>query len=80
MCRASQVNVPIKLNTIHQDVTISPGDFIVADLNGVVYLPRELADQVLDAIPGKVATDEKCAAGIRNGRSVQEVFEEFRGR
>ncbi|KIW09770.1 hypothetical protein PV08_11870 [Exophiala spinifera] len=78
VCRVSEVNVPVKLNTSKQDVTISPGDFIVADLNGIVCLPRELADAVLDVIPGKVATDNKCADGIRNGRSVEDVFKEFR--
>jgi regulator of RNase E activity RraA len=79
VCRVSEVNVPVKLKTSLQDVTISPGDFIVADLNGVVCLPQKLADQVLDAIPPKLATDNKCAEGIRKGRSVQEVFQEFRG-
>lgn len=78
MCRVSEVNVPVKLSTSHQDLTVSPGDFIIADLNGVVCLPFELADAVLDVIPGKVATDEKCAEGIRNGRSVEDVFGEFR--
>ncbi|OAP56113.1 hypothetical protein AYL99_09292 [Fonsecaea erecta] len=78
--RVSEVNVPVQLQTDLQNVLISPGDFIVADLNGVVCLPRDLADQVLDAIPSKLEADELCAEGIRSGRSVQEVFKEFRGK
>jgi len=59
---------------------IKPGDYIIADLDGVVRLPAELAEECLAAIPAIVEADVKCAEGIRQGRSVQEVFKEFRGR
>lgn len=76
----SEVNVPVHLNTSLQDVWISPGDFIVADLNGVACLPSLLADQVLDVIASKVGADEKCAQSIRDGRTVEDVFKEYRGK
>lgn len=80
MCRVSEVNVAVRLNTGLQDVWVSPGDIIVADLNGVVCLPHKLADEILDVIPSKVEADNQCAEGIRNGKSVQEVFKLFRGK
>lgn len=80
VCRPSEVNVSVRLNSDVQRAWIQPGDYIIADLNGVVRLPEELAERVLDAIPGIVEADEKCAEGIRGGRTVEEVSKEFRGR
>ncbi|KAL3495800.1 ribonuclease E inhibitor RraA/Dimethylmenaquinone methyltransferase [Aspergillus germanicus] len=80
VCRPSEVNVPVRLHSENQDVWIAPGDYIVADLNGVVSVPAGIAEEVLSVIPGIVEADEKCAEGIRAGRSVQDVFREFRGR
>ncbi|KAL4987429.1 ribonuclease E inhibitor RraA/Dimethylmenaquinone methyltransferase [Aspergillus falconensis] len=80
VCRPSEVNIPVRLHSDHQDAWIQPGDYIIGDLNGVVRLPRELAEQVLDAIPAIAEADAKCAEGIKAGRTVQEVFKEFRGR
>ncbi|OJJ53591.1 hypothetical protein ASPSYDRAFT_36522 [Aspergillus sydowii CBS 593.65] len=80
VCRPSEVNVPVKLHSQNQAAWIEPGDYIIGDLNGVVRLPQELAEQVLDAIPAIAEADAKCAEGIKAGRSVQEVFKEFRGR
>lgn len=80
VCRPSEVNVPVRLDSQSQEAWIEPGDYIIGDLNGVVRLPQELADQVLDAIAGIAEADAKCAEGIKAGRSVQEVFQEFRGR
>ncbi|KAH0563196.1 hypothetical protein GP486_002242 [Trichoglossum hirsutum] len=78
VCRPSEVNVPIRFSSEIQEAWIRPGDFIIADLNGVVSLPKELAEPVLDIIPRIVEADRKCADSIEQGRSVEEVFKEFR--
>ncbi|PIG80930.1 putative ribonuclease e inhibitor rraa dimethylmenaquinone methyltransferase protein [Aspergillus arachidicola] len=80
VCRPSEVNVPVRLNSENQDAWINSGDYIIADLNGVVRLPQELAEQVLDAIPAIAEADAKCAEAIKAGRSVEEAFRDFRGR
>ncbi|KAL3462655.1 ribonuclease E inhibitor RraA/Dimethylmenaquinone methyltransferase, partial [Aspergillus heterothallicus] len=81
VCRPSEVNVPVQLHSaIQEDAWIKPGDYIIADLNGVVRIPAEMAEDVLAAIPGISEADAKCAEGIRAGRSVRDVFAEFRGR
>lgn len=80
VCRPSEVNVPVRLNSDVQDVWIKPDDYIIADLNGVVCLPQELAEQVLEAIPAIAEADAKCAEAIKGGGSVETAFREFRGR
>ena len=80
MCRPSEVNVSIRLHSEHQEAWIALGDYIVADLNGVVRVLVEIIKDVLAVIPGIMQADEKYAEGIQVGRSVQDDFREFRGR
>jgi len=80
VCRPSEMNVAVRLNSDNQDAWINPGDYIVADCNGVVRIPQELVEQVLEVIPAIADADSKCAEGIKAGRSVQDVFKEYRGR
>lgn len=79
VCFPSEVDVPIKLQSSIQDATVNPGDYIIADQDGVVALPSDLAEKVLQLIPGIVDADVKAAEAIRGGMSVQEAFKTFRG-
>ncbi|KAF5518582.1 4-hydroxy-4-methyl-2-oxoglutarate aldolase [Colletotrichum aenigma] len=80
VCFPSEINVDVKLQSAKQDATISPGGYIIADLDGVVFLPGDLAEQVLERIPELAAADDRCAEAIRGGMSVQEAFATFRGK
>lgn len=80
MCRPSEIDVPVRLSSDAYETWINPGDYIIADLDGVVCIPGNLAEKVLEIIEPIVRADEKCAEGIREGRSVAEVFKEFRGK
>ena len=59
---------------------IKPGNYIIADLDGLVCLPSDMAEDVLAAVETIVRADEKCAEDIKEGRSVEKVFRELRGR
>lgn len=71
-------NVPVKLQTDEQDVTINPGDYLIGDLNGVVVLPKELAEKVLPLMAKQADADAKMAVEIRKGMTFTEAGKKFR--
>lgn len=72
------VNVPVKLQTDEQDITINPGDYLIGDLNGVVVLPRDLAEKALPLMAKQVEADSKMAIEIEMGMSFSEASKMFR--
>jgi regulator of RNase E activity RraA len=72
------VNVPVKLQTDEQDMEIRPGDYLVGDVNGVVVLPAELAEQAIPLMRKQVEADEKMAVEIKKGMSFSEASKKFR--
>jgi regulator of RNase E activity RraA len=63
-----------------QSFTISPGDYLIGDLNGVVLLPMRLAPQILPLMQKQVEADEKMAKAIvEDGMSFAEASGRFRG-
>jgi 4-hydroxy-4-methyl-2-oxoglutarate aldolase len=60
---AGSVNVPI----VVAGASINPGDVIVADVDGVVVVPREMAAEVARLGADRVAKEEKSRERLRNG-------------
>lgn len=63
------INAPVSLQSTTQESTISPLDYIIADLDGVVVLPADLAEQVLEVSP-KIVKQIKCAQKLYGAESV----------
>lgn len=59
------VNEPVKLQSDVQDMLINPGDYLIADLNGVVVLPAELAEQALPLMEKQAQADSQMGQGNR---------------
>ncbi|KAF7117773.1 hypothetical protein CNMCM5793_006953 [Aspergillus hiratsukae] len=60
-------------------VTVSPGDIIFCDpLEGVVAIPQELLEQVLELMPKLVAMDDKVKDAVSQGMNVFDAFKQFR--
>lgn len=72
------VNVSVKLQTDEQDMTINPGDYIIGDLNGVVVLPRDLAEKALPLMAKQTQADSNMAAEIKKGMSFSEASKRYR--
>ncbi|CAG8614650.1 2393_t:CDS:2 [Paraglomus brasilianum] len=78
--RPSEINVPVTLNgSYYPPIVIKPGDVIVGDVNGVVCVPVELVDQVVELCEKLVPMDENVKTALLEGMSITEAFKKFRG-
>ncbi|NUR88112.1 MAG: 4-carboxy-4-hydroxy-2-oxoadipate aldolase/oxaloacetate decarboxylase, partial [Nonomuraea sp.] len=67
-------DVPVRV----AGVTVSPADLVLADVNGVVFVPADRAEEVL-AVAERLAVREKAMIeAIRSGASVVDVMHDAR--
>jgi regulator of RNase E activity RraA len=59
-------------------VTVHPGDLVLADRNGVVFVPAAEADRVLGLAERIVARETAMAEAVRAGRPVTDVMHDSR--
>jgi regulator of RNase E activity RraA len=67
------INVPIACG----GVVVRPGDFIVADLMGVVVIPLEHAEEVVRLAAEQAEREEKTRAWVKQGKTVEDLLAEF---
>jgi regulator of RNase E activity RraA len=58
-----EINHPISCGGI----VVNPGDAIVADLNGVVVVPREIAEELLERLRARAAVEADYVAAVARG-------------
>lgn len=63
-------NIPIAVG----DVTVSPGDFVVADGSAVVFIPAADVDRVLDAAEAIAERERAMVAALREGTPISQVM------
>lgn len=61
-------------------VDVVPGDWMVADEDGVVCVPSALAKDVISLAAKGREVDERCMQDIKVGKGVQETFKTHRGK
>ncbi|KAI8366464.1 ribonuclease E inhibitor RraA/Dimethylmenaquinone methyltransferase [Choanephora cucurbitarum] len=76
--RPSEIQVPITLSR-ESSVIVQPGDIIVADVDGVVCVPRDLVEKVIQSCEKYVAIDDQCMETLKEGYGVKETFAKYRG-
>jgi 4-hydroxy-4-methyl-2-oxoglutarate aldolase len=55
-------------------VQVRPGDLVIADGSGVVFIPEERAEEVIAAAERLAARQAAMVQAVRSGRSVVEVM------
>lgn len=55
-------------------VTVAPGDFVVADIDGAVVVPGAIAAEVVAEVERVVATENKVRAAILDGVDPREAY------
>ena len=63
-------NVPISVG----DVTVTPGDFVVADGSAVAFIAGREIDRVLEAAEAIAARERAMVAALRDGTPISEVM------
>jgi regulator of RNase E activity RraA len=64
---------PIRIGT----VTISSGDFIIADMDGAVIIPKETLEEVLIKTEKVMATESEMRFAILDGMDPEKAFLKF---
>ena len=67
---SGSTNVPVMI----AQVLVRPGDFVVGDDDGVVIVPPEIADQVLEAVEVRVRKEASILQKIREGELTVDLF------
>lgn len=67
------INVPIACG----GVPVNPGDFIVADLMGVVVIPLARAEEVVRLASEQADREEKTRAWVKQGKTIKDLLAEF---
>lgn len=55
-------------------IEVSPGDFVIADASGVVFIPADRIDEVLDKAELIVRKEKAMAENVRKGIPVSQVM------
>lgn len=89
--RPSELNVPLTIVPISDpwndaqggvpfpSTIVNPGDILLADIDGVVCVPKDLVDQVAERCASAREIDEKCMQDIMAGAPIKETFKKWRG-
>jgi regulator of RNase E activity RraA len=60
------------------DCVVRPGDWVYGDIDGVVVAPAELAEEAFARALEKATAENRVRAELARGRSIREVFAEYR--
>ncbi|CAG8468906.1 1603_t:CDS:2 [Funneliformis mosseae] len=77
--RPTALNIPLTLNGNHvPPIRIFPDDIILGDLDGVVCIPKNLLDQVLEICEQNTTMDKKLKDALCKGTSLTDAKKTYR--
>ncbi len=71
--RVVDVDIPVEMD----GVTFSPGDLVVADLDGVVVVPQKVEKEVIQIAWKKIHSENEFRDSIKNGMTATEAFDRY---
>lgn len=72
-CEINECQIPVTLD----GVTINPGDYIFGDIDGVVIIPKDLIEEVLDRAFALIQDENRVRDGLLSGDSLEKVYTEI---
>ena len=67
----------IGVEAVAGGVEVAPGDLIVGDVDGIVAIPRALADDVAAAVATKHRLEGNARDDLLAGLGIREVWEKY---
>jgi len=71
--RVIDIDVPVEID----GVRFSPGDLVIADVDGVVVVPQAVEERVVQAAWEKVHAENEVRDAIKGGMSASEAFRKY---
>ena len=72
-CEINECQIPVILD----GVTIRPGDYIFGDIDGVIVIPKEVAEEVIRQAAETVEKENEVRTRLFNGSTLQKAYEEI---
>ena len=72
-CMITHYQVPVRIGK----VTVRPGDIIFGDIDGVLIIPKEIHEEVLEKALEKAAGEKLVRKAIEGGMSATDAFAKF---
>ncbi len=69
--------VDFRCNIEIGQVTIHDGDIVFGDVDGVLIIPKDISDEVIERALDKAAGEKVVRKAIENGMTATEAFEKF---
>jgi regulator of RNase E activity RraA len=66
-------NVPVECG----EVLVNPGDFIFADVDGIVVVPKALVKEVVELALTKASREDSSRAELLGGAYLRDVFRKY---
>ena len=72
-CEINECQIPV----IFDGVTINPGDWIFGDIDGVVVIPKNIVDEVIEDALKTIKKEDDVRYRLRHGSSLQQAYAEI---
>ena len=72
-CEINECQIPVILD----GVTIRPGDYIFGDIDRVIVIPKEVAEEVIRQAAETVEKENEVRTRLLNGSTLQKAYEEI---
>ena len=68
-----EYDVPVECGKVR----VNPGDLVFGDVDGVVVVPQEIVDEVIEKAFSKVQGESKVREELRSGAGVEATFKKY---
>ncbi len=72
-CEINECQIPV----IMDGVTINPGDYIFGDIDGVVIIPKDIIEEVIEEALKTIEKEDAVRSRLESGSSLQQAYAEI---